>query len=976
MKHWLNSNSSATAAHASAFSLKRIVIAGLAAASLSMLVWAVAPPANSVIGNQATATYTDAAGTTRTSTSNLVQTTVQQVNSFTLTAGATKSVAPGGTVYFPHTITNNGNGADTYNLSIAPTGTPAVAPVLCTGGSAVSPTPAGCNTFLYPDADGDGVPDSTAFLTNLTTPMIAAGGTYKFVMAFNWPAATTTGSDSIIITATSNNTGAGPALTAQTNTDIINVTLNAVINVTKSLSVTTGAKSLSTCVPPYGTVLAPSAGCVNTKVTLTYTNTGGSSADVTLTDALSVALTPNASMRYVAGSGLWSGCGTTALTDATGAEAAVCGTNITYNYTGTTVTAVILNVAPGQSGTISFDVNIADTAAVGVSTTSNTASFTHTNGGATAVNTNTAAYTVGASAGVVANNKLTASTNVAGATDNEVSVAIANQGAVLWFKNVIWNTGTGTDTFDMSQTSSTFPAGTGITFYSDTSNGSSTDASGATVPTTLGSPLTDSNGNGTVDTGPMAAGAKKIVWTRVALLPNTTGGSYNIVKRATSTVNPALNDEVADVLTAITPRTVDLGNAAIAGVSATTGTNANGVFSQATAPANAATTNTNVLPGSSTRFTLTVTPGALPAGQSDNYNLTTWADFASANGTAATPAPFTAFPVAFYAGACPVAGTIIASTSIVNTGNISVATSYCAEVAIPVNATAATTNLFFRAQSPSSAQMTAPYASWDVKQDAITVASTSAVSISPPRTGTVFPGGNVTYTHQVCNVGNTAAAVSLGSVNNNGFTSGLWIDTNNNGNVDAGDTPYPTSPATQTIAANTCLNLINNVTAPAGAAPGTTNVTTITASVGGTAVGTVTDTTTVVTGDVALVKEQREVTCAGGGAGVAVAGGNAAWTTNNLPVRVLPGACLQYRITGTNTGATNATNLIIADASPNFTTFSTAACAATANTGTVATTTNPATIVALSTGAIGTVSVATVLPGATVQLIFCVKVDN
>ena len=85
---------------------------------------------------------------------------------------------------------------------------------------------------------------------------------------------------------------------------------------------------------------------------------------------------------------------------------------------------------------------------------------------------------------------------------------------------------------------------------------------------------------------------------------------------------------------------------------------------------------------------------------------------------------------------------------------------------------------------------------------------------------------------------------------------------------------------------------------------------------------------------------------------------------------------MQYRITGTNTGATNATNLIIADASPNFTTFSTAACAATANTGTVATTTNPATIVALSTGAIGTVSVATVLPGATVQLIFCVKVDN
>ncbi|HVE88937.1 MAG TPA: hypothetical protein VNA44_04490, partial [Burkholderiaceae bacterium] len=33
------------------------------------------PPANSVIGNQATATYQDSGGTSRTATSNLVQTT-------------------------------------------------------------------------------------------------------------------------------------------------------------------------------------------------------------------------------------------------------------------------------------------------------------------------------------------------------------------------------------------------------------------------------------------------------------------------------------------------------------------------------------------------------------------------------------------------------------------------------------------------------------------------------------------------------------------------------------------------------------------------------------------------------------------------------------------------------------------------------------------------------------------------------------
>ena len=74
------------------------------------------PPANSVIGNQATATYQDSGGTARTSTSNLVQTTVAQVYSHTFTASQSRTVAPGGTVYFPHTLTNTGNGTDTYTI--------------------------------------------------------------------------------------------------------------------------------------------------------------------------------------------------------------------------------------------------------------------------------------------------------------------------------------------------------------------------------------------------------------------------------------------------------------------------------------------------------------------------------------------------------------------------------------------------------------------------------------------------------------------------------------------------------------------------------------------------------------------------------------------------------------------------------------------------------------------------------------------
>jgi len=76
-----------------------------------------APPAGTVIGNQATATYNDAGGTPRTATSNLVQTTVSQVKTFTLTANGARTAAPGQTVYYPHTITNTGNGSDTYALN-------------------------------------------------------------------------------------------------------------------------------------------------------------------------------------------------------------------------------------------------------------------------------------------------------------------------------------------------------------------------------------------------------------------------------------------------------------------------------------------------------------------------------------------------------------------------------------------------------------------------------------------------------------------------------------------------------------------------------------------------------------------------------------------------------------------------------------------------------------------------------------------
>ena len=79
---------------------------------------AAVPSAGSVIGNQATANYKDGSGQTKTATSNLVETTVATIAGVTIANDQTKTVSVGGTVLFQHTITNNGNAVDSFNLSV------------------------------------------------------------------------------------------------------------------------------------------------------------------------------------------------------------------------------------------------------------------------------------------------------------------------------------------------------------------------------------------------------------------------------------------------------------------------------------------------------------------------------------------------------------------------------------------------------------------------------------------------------------------------------------------------------------------------------------------------------------------------------------------------------------------------------------------------------------------------------------------
>src|SRR5258707_1138891 len=135
--------------------------------------------AGTSIGNQASATYTDSSSVSRTATSNVVTTIVQQVASLTLTANGAKTASPGSPVFYPHTLTNTGNGSDSFTLSLAPAQSGAFT---LTG------------THIYLDANGDGIPHNFTDLMGTSVTLIpGAANAFKFLITGTVPPGATAG---------------------------------------------------------------------------------------------------------------------------------------------------------------------------------------------------------------------------------------------------------------------------------------------------------------------------------------------------------------------------------------------------------------------------------------------------------------------------------------------------------------------------------------------------------------------------------------------------------------------------------------------------------------------------------------------------------------------------------------------------------------------------------------------------------------
>jgi len=303
------------------------------------------------------------------------------------------------------------------------------------------------------DADGNGVPDD--FVPVTTTGPLVAGDSYRFVAVGSVPGTRLSGDVSNIrVNAVSVFDGAQTTF----NTDQVTVSTNAVINITKSVSAPNGASPSG----PY-------------TYTLTYTNSGNATAtSLRLTDLIP------AGMTYVAGSGRWSATGATVLSDADSSD--THGTppgTIRFDENVATpgaVTAIVNQVPSGQSGSVTFAVNV--NSGLPPQTIGNVARYAYFDGAANAgpFFTNSAPFDVSQSAAVT----LTGQT-----------VASALQGATVSFVNTLTNTGNGNDVFDISTSASSFPAGSIVQLF---------QSDGVT-------PLTDSNGNLTPDVGPLGPGA-------------------------------------------------------------------------------------------------------------------------------------------------------------------------------------------------------------------------------------------------------------------------------------------------------------------------------------------------------------------------------------------------------------------------------------------------------------------------------------
>ncbi len=777
------------------------------------------------------------------------------------------------------------------------------------------------NIKIYLDANNDGIPDGAP----ITSVTLTAGQSVNLIVEGTTDATAAVGKKGQWdLEGTS---GATPAFTV-TNTDTVTIINGAVVTLKKSASITS--------------VDATKDADADREVTYTliYQNTGNSTANnVLVTDVL------DSKLVYVVDSAKLMGVDQKDADD-TAVD--------NYKFVGNVLTLTLPSLAPNTTGTLTFKAVVKKDTEVG--TILNTAEVDPGTGKTPSNPNNITVLAV--PKGVINDRARTTPANVAEDTysnnqatnaldkDDKIIIADVKQGQVAVFgggigeRIFIHNTGNVAEEFNVAVSNGNLPPGSIVTLY---------QADGVT-------PF--------VSTGSIAKGGSYELVAKITLPANH---ADSVVRTATLITSPKSDSSKTDslnlVITKVTPATVDLHNGKGTGEDGTGSTVGTGQDSKQFVDI------VPVLPGNSATFPLQVDNlGSV----SDNFNL-----------LHNLPA---GWDVKFYIA--DAVGTGPTGSPITNTGNINASTGsptqidnklkLVAVVTPPLGETADDKDVRFTVTSPSTGLS-------DTMSDKLTVQADRKLVLNQDRIGQVAPGGTVVYKHTLTNNSNLVEGKVTNNVglpftltsSNADWATSLYIDNNNDGLVDQGDTLVTGTDlgtfvnSGNGIGKGVVVNLIVKVQAPVNATIGTQNPVELTFSpvVYNTIVHPIlknTDLTTVTAGQIRLVKDQYLANCVNG---TAISG-----TYTQATVSAKPGECVRYRITATNEGNATVTDVVISDNTPSYTTLK----AITVGSESPKASIN-ATLSGISDdGATGTVSATqpSLAPNANASLEFVIKVNN
>jgi uncharacterized repeat protein (TIGR01451 family) len=222
----------------------------------------------------------------------------------------------------------------------------------------------------------------------------------------------------------------------------------------------------------------------------------------------------------------------------------------------------------------------------------------------------------------------------------------------------------------------------------------------------------------------------------------------------------------------------------------------------------------------------------------------------------------------------------------------------------------------------------------------------------------------------------SVSGIALALANNlPGWSSVVYFDANGNGIIDSNENPVSNlsfvSGGATGLAPGESVRLLVKVIAPAGSPAGAIDTSTLTAttangsySTTAPAVATVTDSSTVVAGDIQLFKEQALDANLDGNP-------DTAYSVADITTGAVPGKAIRYRITVKNAGAAPATSVTVYDTTPAYTTYTSQNPAAV--TGVAG-----ATITTPANGAAGALQfiIGTLNPGEQAIVTFGVRIDQ